>query len=230
MNEQKKALDVLRHLLESSDHERQLISCEIHDGLAQHLAGAVMQFAAFKVLKDTNSEQAAKALDLGVQMVLDGQAEARRLIGGLRPSQMEEGGILAAIESLVEKCNQRATVEIEFRSNVAQLKLAPVLENTIFRIVQEGITNACRHSKSKKVKVELTQHDDQLRIEVQDWGVGFKVDCVGEGHFGLEGIRERAKVFGGQAVIKSSLRKGTDIIVELPLHPVSTDPSIHNFF
>jgi two-component system sensor histidine kinase DegS len=101
---------------------------------------------------------------------------------------------------------------------VAQLKLAPMLENTIFRIVQECITNACRHSKSEKVTVELTLHDDQLRIEVRDWGVGFTMDRVGEGHFGLEGIQERAKVFGGRAVIKSSLRKGTDIVVELPLH------------
>ena len=64
------------------------------------------------------------------------------------------------------------------------------------------------------------QHGDQLRVEVRDWGVGFKVGEVGEGHFGLEGIQERAKVFGGHAIIKSSLRKGTDIIVELPLRGV----------
>ena len=134
---------------------------------------------------------------------------------------MEEGGLLVAIESLVKEYNQRNKAKIEFCCNVAQLNLAPMLENTVFRIVQECLNNACRHSKSKRVKVELKQHDDQLRIEVQDWGVGFHVDRVGEGHFGLEGIQERAKVFGGQAIIKSCLRKGTDIIVELPLHPVS---------
>ena len=172
-------------------------------------------------LKDKNPARAAKALDFGVQMVRDGSAEARRLIGGLRPPRLDEGGILAAIESLVKECNKWHKVKIEFSSNAEQLKLTPMLENTVFRIVQECVANACRHSKSKKVKVELTQHDDQLRVEVRDWGVGFKPDRVGEGHFGLEGIQERAKVFGGHAVIKSSLRKGTDIIVELPLHPVS---------
>jgi len=96
--------------------------------------------------------------------------------------------------------------------------LDPMLENSVFRIVQECIANACRHSKSKKVKVELTQEDDQLRIEVHDWGVGFDVKRVKEGHFGLEGIHERARFFGGHAVIKSAPRKGTDVIVELPLH------------
>jgi two-component system sensor histidine kinase DegS len=221
INDQKKDLEILRHLLSASDHERHLMTCEIHDGLAQQLAAAIMQFEAYKSVKDANPEGAAKALALGMQLVREGSAEARRLIKGLRPPQLEEGEVLAAIESLVEECSKRNKVKIEFCCNVAQLKLAPMLENTIFRIVQECVNNACRHSKSKKVKVELTQHDDQLRIEVQDWGIGFKLDRVGEGHFGLEGIQERAKVFGGHAVIKSSLRKGTDIIVELPLHPSS---------
>ena len=109
---------------------------------------------------------------------------------------------------------------------MAALRLAPTLENSVFRIVQECLTNACRHSKSKRVKIELTQHDDQLRIEVRDWGIGFKVDRVDEGHFGLDGIHERARVLGGHAVIKSAPRKGTDIIVELPLHPVSAVTSL----
>jgi signal transduction histidine kinase len=87
------------------------------------------------------------------------------------------------------------------------------------------IRNACRYSKSKKVKVELTQHDGQLRVAVRDWGIGFEVDRVYEGHFGLEGIQERARVFGGRVVIKSAPRKGTAIVVELPLNPASATVS-----
>ena len=218
--EQKRAQEVLRRLLEAGDHERHLISCEIHDGLAQQLAGALMEFEAYDCLKEKNSAQAAKAHAIGVQMVRDGHAEARRLIGGLRPPQLGEGGVLAAIESLVQESSERTKIEIEFCSNVAQLAIAPMLENTIFRIVQECLANACRHSKSKRVKIELTRRDDQLRIEVQDWGVGFKMDYARAGHFGLENIQERAKVFGGRAVIKSSPRQGTHIAVELPLHGV----------
>ena len=93
-----------------------------------------------------------------------------------------------------------------------------MLEDTVFRIVQECLNNARRHSKSKRVKVELRHHGEQLRIEVRDWGVGFKLGGVGDGHFGLEGIQERAKIFGGRAVIASGLRKGTVIVVELPCH------------
>ena len=218
INEQKKVEELLRHLLDASDRERHLISCEIHDGLAQQLAGALMQFEAFKSFKDTNPELAVKAHEFGVQLVRTCNAEARRLIGGLRPPQLQEDGVITAIERLIEECNERNKIKIEFRSNVADLKLAPMLENTVFRIVQECLNNACRHSKSRKAMVALTQHDKQLRIEVRDWGVGFKTDRVGEGHFGLEGIQERAKVFGGRALITSSLRKGTAILVELPCH------------
>ena len=125
ISEQKKALEVLRHLLEASDHERHLISCEIHDGLAQQLACALMQFEAYKSVKNANPERAARALALGIQLVRDGIAEARRLIGGLRPPQLEEGGLLAAIENIVEGCNKRNKVKIEFCSNVTQLCCPP---------------------------------------------------------------------------------------------------------
>ena len=185
-----------------------------------------MQFEAYKYLKEQSPEQAARAHASGVQLVREGHAEARRLIGSLRPPQLEEGEIVSAIDDLVCEATKRSKIKIEFCSNVGQLKLAPMLENTVFRIVQEGLTNACHHSKSEKVKVELTQQDGHLRIEVRDWGVGFNADRVDEGHFGLEGIHERAKVFGGRAVIKSAPRKGTEIVVELPLNPISATTAL----
>ena len=91
------------------------------------------------------------------------------------------------------------------------------MENAVYRIAQEALTNACRHSKSKKIKVELVQNGDQLRIVVQDQGVGFKLEDVEEGQFGLAGIRERARLLGGKATIDSKPGKGTRIAVELPI-------------
>jgi len=207
----------LRHMLEASDHERHLISCEIHDGLAQQLAGAIMQFEAADLLKRDQPEQAAKAYQLALQLVRDSHAEARRLIGGLLPPQLEEGGVVSAIENLVEQVARQTKVHIEFFHNLGDLRLDTLLENSVFRIVQECLTNACRHSKSKKVKITLTQNQGQIRVEVQDWGIGFKLERAHDGHFGLEGIRQRARVFGGCVDIRSEHRKGTDIVVSLPL-------------
>ena len=82
----------LRHLLQSSDHERQLIAYEIHDGLAQQLAGAIMQFQTFNHLKDKKPKMAAKAYEAGMTMLRQGHVEARRLIAGVRPPILDEAG------------------------------------------------------------------------------------------------------------------------------------------
>ncbi len=207
----------LRHLLQSSDHERQLIAYEIHDGLAQYLAGAIMQFDVYTHLKEKRPRDAAKAYDAGVTMLRQGHFEARRLISGLRPPILDEEGIVAAIAHLVGEEQRKKVPKIEYLSMVEFERLTPILENAVYRIAQEALTNACRHSQSKKVRVELVQQGDQFRIEVQDRGVGFTPENVAEGQFGLAGIRERARLLGGKATIDSTVGKGTRIVVELPI-------------
>ena len=93
----------LKHLLESSDHERQTIACEIHDGLAQQLAGAIMQLQTYLHQKETNPKLAAKAYDAGMTMLQQGHFEARRLIAGVRPLILDESGVVAAVGHLVNE-------------------------------------------------------------------------------------------------------------------------------
>ena len=207
----------LEHMLRASDHERQLLAYDIHDGLAQYLTGAIMQFEVAQQLKDGSPREAAKAHNAGMLMLRQGLAEARRLISGVRPPILDESGIVAAIAHLVYEHRGRAGPKLEFHSKVEFGRLAPVLENSIYRIVQEGLANACKHSASKKVSLELMQHGDNLHMEIRDWGIGFDTNAVGEGRFGLEGIRERARLLGGRAVIESAPRKGTRLSVDLPL-------------
>jgi NarL family two-component system sensor histidine kinase LiaS len=83
--------------------------------------------------------------------------------------------------------------------------------------IQESLTNARRFSQSERVLVRLTQRNRYIRIEVQDWGIGFNLREVAAGHFGLQGIQKRAKLFGGSATIRSTVGKGTLIEVQLPL-------------
>ena len=207
----------LKHLLQSSDHERQLIAYEIHDGLAQQLAGAIMQFQTYAHLKDKKPKLAAKAYDAGMTMLQQGHFEARRLIAGVRPPILDESGVVAAVGHLVNEQSRLKGPKIEYRSRVDFDRLAPIVENAIYRIVQEGLTNACQHSKSEKVRVSLVQREDRVRIEIRDWGIGFDTKAVQENRFGLEGIRQRARLLGGKCSIRSTTGKGTRITVELPV-------------
>ncbi len=207
----------LEHLLRSSDHERQLIAYEIHDGLAQQLAGAIMQFDAYSHQKDTDPGEADKTYDAGMAMLRQSHFETRRLISGVRPPILDESGVVAAVAHLVNEQELRKGPKVEFRSNVAFDRLVPILENAVYRIVQEGLANACKHSGSERVLVELRQRGDRLRIKVQDWGMGFNPTEVEREHFGLAGIRERARLLGGKTAVESTPGRGTRITVTLPL-------------
>jgi PAS domain S-box-containing protein len=207
----------LKHLLRASDHERQLIAYEIHDGLAQQLTGALMQFEVFAHLKDTQAEQAEDAFHAGVVMLRQGHFEARRLIAGVRPPILDESGVVEGIAHLVHEQGRGTRQKIDFRSRVDFDRLVPTLENSIYRIAQEGLTNACQHSQSGKVQVSLLQHGDAVKIEIRDWGVGFDAKAACKNRFGLEGIRQRARLLGGKCSIRSAPGKGTRIAVELPV-------------
>ena len=177
----------LWRMLQASDHERQTISYEIHDGLAQYLAAAGMQFQVFDALRESNPEEAKKAYDAATQLVRQAHAESRRLISEVRPPVIDEIGLETAISHLVHEQRRRGGPKIEFDSDVQFDRLPPILENAIYRIVQEALTNACKHSKSKKVAVTMTQEGQDVRLEVRDWGVGFNPESVDEGALWLGG-------------------------------------------
>ncbi|MHB8861870.1 MAG: sensor histidine kinase [Pirellulaceae bacterium] len=207
----------LRHLLELRDRDRKMVSYEIHDGLVQQLVAAIMQLRTFRRLTVRSDNEVWKVFETGLQMLNECMREARQLINGLRSPVLDEFGVMAAIEDLISQVSDQDKPEISFVHHLDSERMAPSLENVIFRIVQECVTNARRYSQSDRLLVRLTQRNDYVRIEVQDWGIGFNPREVGDGHFGLEGIQERARLFGGSATIKSALGKGTRIMVQLPL-------------
>ena len=207
----------LKHMLQANEHERQLIAYDIHDGLAQELVAAMMQFQIFTHARKTQPKDAAKAFDAGMTMLERSHVEARRLISGVRSPVLDESGVVAAIAHLVYDPAFDQGPKIDFRNRVTFNRLVPVLENTIYRIVQEALSNARHHSQSKKILVRLVQRGDRLRIEIRDWGVGFDPKLVRENRFGLKGIRERARLLGGKCRIKSAPGEGTSIVVELPV-------------
>ncbi len=207
----------LLHMLEASDHERQMIAYDIHDGLAQHLAAAIMQFQVYEQLRERDPGKAKAAHDAGVEMVQRAHGESRRLISGVRPPVLDAEGVASAIAHLVHEQRKGTKLEIEYYADVDLDRLHPTLENALYRIAQEALENACRHSQSRKVTVSLSQEGDQVRLEVQDWGVGFDPDSAAENRFGLKGISDRARLLGGHFSIDSTPGKGTCVRVSLPV-------------
>jgi signal transduction histidine kinase len=217
MNRDPKEEELLRQMLAVQDRDRKLLAYELHDGLAQQLAGALYLLQGFRERVATEPKQAWQSFDAGLRAIAEGVTEIRRVIGGLRPPVLDEMGVVAAVENLVYEAQTPEGPMIEFSADVHFDRLEPTLENAIFRIVQECLTNACRYSKSERVAVHLGQEQGHVRIEVRDWGVGFNSAAIQGPHFGLQGIRERARLLSGRATIRSAPGQGTQILVELPL-------------
>jgi PAS domain S-box-containing protein len=210
---------VLRQMLEIQERERQLVAYEIHDGLAQFLAGAMMHLQALE--HAAGPAGPSRELHESLRLLREAVDESRRLISGLRPPTLDELGIVEAVESLV--ADARIDVpHVMFTHSLPAGRLTPQLETTIFRIVQESLSNARRHAGASRVDVciEATEAEPQqrMRVSVRDNGVGFDPRGVPENRFGLEGIRQRARLLGSEAVSRSSPGQGAAIEVDLPLH------------
>jgi two-component system sensor histidine kinase NreB len=208
---------LLRKLLELLDNDRKLVAYEIHDGLAQQLTGLSLQLQTMQALRERKDPAAWDILPKAIDLTGQSIQETRRLIGGLRPPILDESGVVAAIEYLVGEKRRTESANIEFNHEVRFRHLASPLESAIFRIVQECLTNACRYSQSHKIAIDLKQWEGTLQLRIQDWGVGFDPQEINGEHFGLRGIRERARLLGGSAEIVSARNVGTTVTVQLPL-------------
>ena len=204
----------LVHLLQVQEYERKLIVYEIHDGLVQYATGATMHLGGY--LNDRENQPASPQLDLVMMLLQRTIQEGRRLINGLRPPILDEEGVVAAIEHLIQDTITGGP-EITFEHAAGLERLAPELESAIFRIVQESLTNAQKHSRSPRIRIVLEHDSHSVRLDIQDWGIGFAPSGVLEDRHGLRGIRQRVALLGGNVTIDSQPGKGTKIAVDLPI-------------
>jgi len=211
---------LLKQLLTLQENERRMVSHDIHDGFVQYVVGAQMSLQAIPY-PAADDDHGRSVLDDIESYLRKAIAEGRRLIRDLRPMVLDEAGIVESLTHLIadEERNDRLT--IAFDHDVRFERLEPVLEGAIFRIVQESLNNVKQHSQVSHVGVQLIQREETLHIHVRDQGVGFDPQQVDPDRFGLRGIRERARLFGGKVTIESAPNKGTSILVMVP---VSTAP------
>lgn len=211
---------VLKKLLETQERERRVVSYEIHDGLAQYLTSASMLLEACgHAIESGDRAEESLQHDLAearrvVRLAID---ESRRLINGLRPPMLDELGIVAAVESLVDEA-RTGGLDVDYLHPDSMPEPEPGVATALFRIVQESLSNIRKHAGAKSVRVVIEPRGAaELAVEISDDGVGFIIDRVPPGSFGLEGIRQRARLFGREAVIETGSGRGVRIRVVLPM-------------
>ncbi|MGE5674433.1 MAG: ATP-binding protein [Mycobacterium leprae] len=197
--------------------ERQRMARELHDTLAQGLAGLVMQLEAVDdLLSRGESERAQAITGRAMQRARTTLAEARTAIAALR-TPLEQGNVVSAIEQLVATLRKESGISCVLEVGPGDL---PVKGNTgeqLYRIVRECLTNIQRHAHASQVSVQLSAVASAVRLTVTDNGVGFNPTAVPAEHFGLMGIQERVRLLGGTCQIESAPGAGTRIQIVLPV-------------
>jgi len=211
--------DRLRGALAATEAERARWARELHDETLQALAGVRMQLSA--TLSDEEDLECTRSAVGAAIEELGGEIESlRAMISELRPPALDDLGLGAAIESLVDRHRQRDPLQIaaqlEIRSTAARGRnLDREFESTVYRLVQEALTNVARHAAASAARVEVREDDGTLTVDVIDDGCGFPSNTLREG-FGLTGMRERVGLAGGSIRVTSG-PTGTRVHASLPI-------------
>ena len=206
------------------EEERTHIAREIHDELGQQLTGLKMDlFWINRRLHSTDhaiNDKLITTLAL-IDTTID---TVRKIATELRPSILDDLGLVAALDWQSDEFEKRSNIKVEFTSNLNETLILPDISTALFRIYQELLTNVARHSKAGKVVASVSQDDNKLYLKVEDNGQGFDLNNIlSKKTLGLRGIKERTSLIGGTYEIKSSPGCGTSVLISVPLHePVTT--------
>ena len=174
--------------------ERNRLAREIHDTLGHTLTGIIMGADAGLALLDVAPEESKKRIQVVAQTARDGLTDVRRSIKALRPDTLERFSLDQALEGLVENFRLTTAAEIAYFQEAEELKLAADEEDTLYRVVQEGLTNAVRHGRADRIEIRITRAGDVVTVRIRDNGSG--CGKLEEG-FGLRHMRERLEMLGG---------------------------------
>jgi len=212
-----------RRLFEVQEKERQHLARELHDEIGQALTAAKINLQS--VTDNVGSVTVARLQEtIAILDRLLGQV--RQISLDLRPSMLDDLGLVPALRSLLDQQGRRASVAVRFSARRMPDGLDPDIQTTCFRIAQEAITNAVRHAGAKRIDIDLRSEHGKFRLRVRDNGIGFDTESTPAQTMGLGliGIKERAALVGGSAKIISSPNKGTTVEVSLPLQASGERP------
>ena len=208
----------LGDLFAAIENERRQTAYELHDGIGQELS---LLISGLKSAHDSFQDpaNAARCHDLQ-RLAQSALKEVRRIALGLRPSLLNDLGLVAAVEKVIRDFKGHTPVEISLKADsLVGIRLADTVETTLFRIIQEGLSNVVKHSGARNASVELVLDAGWITLTIRDDGHGFdpreQINRK-DGHMGLMGMRERSALLGGSFFLESSPGKGSCLCVTIP--------------
>ncbi len=225
--------DLLRQTIISQEDERRRVARELHDVTSQALATLATRLESLVAVLGPDLKKAEPKLE-GMKALLSATSkEVHRLIYDLRPSQLDDLGLPAALRSCAYDCLESAGIEVHMEAVGQEKRLPPQVEITVFRIAQEAIANVGHHAQAESVFISLEFKDNSVALQVEDDGIGFdfskEMDSADtERHMGLLGMKERADLMHGTLTIETRPGYGTKVAAQIPIPAEESDDQNKN--
>ena len=203
------------------EEERRRVAYEVHDGFTQTAAAAYRALQTFAEHRRPESEEDREVLEDAIALVRRTVEEARFVIANLRPTALDDFGLATAIRMQIEELRTEG-FEASYEDTLGEERLPSTSEVNLFRVAQEALSNVRKHAKTDRVCVAIGCHEGVVRLEVRDWGRGFRTREVrGSGDsgekVGLSSMRDRVALLSGSLQIRSEPGLGTAVVAEIPL-------------
>lgn len=195
------------------EEERQRLARELHDSVSQQLFAASMMLSALK--SANHAEQVSKQLNLLEKMLHESQLEMRALLLHLRPVGLKNKTLEQGLIQLIKELKQK--IPLNINADIEEIKLEKGVEDHLFRIAQESISNTLRHAKAEHITIELFKTGNRVILRVTDDGLGFDINHIDDTRYGLHTMKERALEIGGTCHVISAPQSGTRIEVKVPI-------------
>ncbi len=221
------SLERQRQRIRATEQERSRWARELHDETLQGLAARRVMLSS--ALQRGSGPELEEAVRDAIEQTTADIENLRRLISELRPAALDEIGLAAAVEGLAERVAAATGAEVSQEVSIDlgpdEPQLDPELQTTVYRVVQEALTNVAKHAQATRVELKVTRNRTQLEVEISDDGTGFDVSLESTG-FGVPGMNERVELVGGHLRISSDDESGTQVLAVIPLdHPAQAGKS-----
>jgi signal transduction histidine kinase len=206
--------DALRLVVEAQELERARLARELHDETGQALASILLGLRQLEDAVETDEARQAAA-DLR-ELVVATLHDVRRLAVELRPSALDDFGLVPAVERLASTVSEQSGTVVDVEAQLGAARLPAETETVLYRIVQESLTNIVKHAAAARVSITLVRKGGSAVVVVEDDGSGFDPSGLRVGALGLSGMRERVALVGGRLTVESSPGAGTTLVAEVP--------------
>ncbi|MEG0920137.1 MAG: CHASE3 domain-containing protein [Comamonas sp.] len=217
--------ELATHLQQVREDERAHLARELHDELGALLTAAKLDVARLKSKIDMNLPDISERVQHLVDTLNHGIALKRRIIENLRPSSLSNLGLNASLEILTREFSESSSINVEL--NLEPIQVPEATQLTIYRLIQESLTNIGKYAKARNVAVNVLNYPKHISIEVRDDGVGFDPDDINPSSHGLAGMRHRVEAIGGRLHISSVRHQGSVVSAVLP-QPTAMEPAPTN--